>query len=334
MALKSTSQPPQESQGGENADTPVGDDQKKKRRRSIVIAAIVVGVILAVAGVAIYVDQVAPFRITVATVNDASIRMRTFLARTYLSGEEPLLMLQSLSNEEIIRQVAPTPPYNIRISEDDIDEFLRKNARGNSDTLSESDFKAWYREQLNESRMSSEEFKDLVTVRLLMQRLSTFLAERVPSVAEQVKLSMILIQGLDAARAAKARLDAGESFAAVAREVNTDENFRENGGDFGWHVRESLNSLISRVAFDELAVNEVSAPFNIEDDYYALLLVSERAAARELDEDTRRRAQSGALDTWLRDEQKNHSIEFHGLSGPYDSETDAWVKWQLLRMKR
>ena len=56
--------------------------------------------------------------------------------------------------------------------------------------------------------------------------------------------------------------------------------------------------------------------------------------ARNLEEETRRVLQDRALDDWLQVERKNHKIEFHGFSGAYDSETDAWVKWQLARMKR
>jgi len=27
-------------------------------------------------------------------------------------------------------------------------------------------------------------------------------------------------------------------------------------------------------------------------------------------------------------------VEFHGFNNGYDTETDAWAKWQLQRMKR
>ena len=67
---------------------------------------------------------------------------------------------------------------------------------------------------------------------------------------------------------------------------------------------------------------------------FAIVMVSEKAAARELDEATRRRLQDRVLDDWLAEEQKRHNVEFHGFKGAYDSETDAWAKWQLHRMKR
>lgn len=333
MAKKNISQS-QKNTTSESTGAPDQGSTRTNRKRNIIIAVIVAFVILAVAGVAIYVDQVAPFRVTVISVNDASIRMRTFLRRTYLGGEEPMSMLQTLSNEEIIRQVAPAPPYNIQVTEDLIDEALRASAQGDGEPLSDNDYKAWYRDQVNESRMSDREFRDFVEVRLIMQQLNAYLAERVPTVSEQVRLNMILVDGLDTARVVKSRIEAGEDFASVAREVSIDSQLREDGGDLGWQARDSLTTNISRIAFDELAVNEVSDPLNIEEEIFALLMVSERAAAREMNDETRRRVQSSALEMWLREEQKNHDIEFHGFSGPYDSVTDAWVRWQLQRMKR
>ncbi len=128
-------------------------------------------------------------------------------------------MLQTLTSEAIIKQAAPKPPYNIAIHEQDIDQFLKGLARGKSDTITESDFKEWYRQQLNESRLSDPEFRDMASTNLLTLRLTEYLAERV-------------------------------------------------------------------------------------------------------------------LDEWLKEEQQYHKVEFHGFNNGYDTETDAWAKWQLQRMKR
>jgi parvulin-like peptidyl-prolyl isomerase len=303
-------------------------------RRGLLVAAAATAVVAAVAGVAIYLDRVAPFRTTVVSVDRNAVSMRTFLHRAYLSGQDPTAMLQVIANEQIVKLVAPAPPYRIRVTEQDIDAFLRDVARGNSESIAESDFKAWYRQQVNESRMSDKAFRDLVKTNLLMKRLKEYLAARVPSVAEQVHLHMIPIQGLASARAAKERLDTGESFARVAREYATDEGVKSSGGDLGWQARDGLVPQIAHVAFDELAVGRVSEPYNVDEDVFALIMVSERADARELDEAARRRIQDRVLDAWLDEEQKRHEVDFHGFSGPYSAETDAWIRLQLQRMKR
>ena len=159
--------------------------ESKANIRTIVIAVVVVVIIGAIAGFAIYQDRVAPFRTTVLEVDGSSITMRYFLKRVLSSGREPMAMLQTLTNEEIIKKAAPKPPYNINIGEEDIEQFLKGIARGESDTIAEKEFKEWYRQRLNESRLSEPEFSDLMRTNLLTRRLHGYLAERVPTVAEQ-----------------------------------------------------------------------------------------------------------------------------------------------------
>ncbi len=310
------------------------DAESKARARTIILAAAVVVIIGAIAGVAIYQDRRAPFRTTVLVVDSTSIKMGYFLKRVYLSGREPLALLQTLTNEAIIKQVAPKPPYNITIDEQDIDEFLREIARGESDTITESDFKEWYRQQLNESRISGPEFRDQTGTNLLTLRLTEYLADRVPTVAEQVHLHMIPGERIDDAKKVKERLDAGEDFGKLAREMSSEEQLKQTGGDIGWFPRGALIPSLSRAVFDELGVGEVSEPLYLNEQTFAIVMVSERVAAREIDEASLQRVKAGALAEWLKNEQQYHKVQFHGFNNGYDSETNAWVTWQLQRMKR
>jgi parvulin-like peptidyl-prolyl isomerase len=303
------------------------------RTRTLIAAAIVVLAVGLTAGTAIYRDQVKPFRTIVLIVDDTAVQMRYFLKRARLSGQEPLALLQTLTFEEIIRQVAPKPPYNIKVSDQDVDRALRETARGESATIQESEFAEWYRQQLNESRLSDSQFRDLTRRRLLRLGLNGYLAERVPTVAEQVHLYAITQGAIDEAAAVKARLDAGEDFFLLARELNRDETLRAKGGDLGWHVRGALAPNLARIAFDDLAVGEASEPLGLGDRNFAILTVVERAAAREIQPEALEVIKAKALDEWLAREFDRHHVEYHGFNNGYDSETDAWVKWQLEKMK-
>jgi parvulin-like peptidyl-prolyl isomerase len=310
------------------------DAGRSARRRGILVAAAATVVVAIVASVAIYMDRIAPYRTTVVSVDGSAVSMRTFLKRTRIAGQDPMAMLQVIADEEIIRQVAPEPPYSIRPTDEEVDGVLRDAARGDSETIADSEYREWYRQQLNESQMSDRELRDLVRTRLLISRLRDYLASRVPTAAPQVHLHMIPIQGLAAARAAKERLDAGEDFALTARESSIDQGVRATGGDLGWQARDGLVPQVAKLAFDELAVNQVSEPFNVDEDVFALIMVSEKSSARELSEAARRRIQDKVLDTWLAEEQKHHVVGFHGFQGDYSSETDAWVREQLRRMEK
>jgi foldase protein PrsA len=317
-------------------------ENKSRTWRTLGVAAVIAAVVAIVVGIAIYRDQVAPFRTTVLVVDDQSISMRYFLKRIYLSGQEPLQMLQTLTNEQIIRKVAPQPPYNVSVDDNNVDAFFREfaagrasgAAEGSNQTISDEEFKEWYRQQLNESMLSDEEFRDLGRTNLMTRRLAGLLADNVPTVAEQAFLNMIVVSSLPQAREIRERLEAGEDFAAVAREVSTDEGLRDNGGVLGWYPRGALSPSMATAAFDELDVGQVSEPLFLGEESVAVIMVSERAAARQIEEEPLERMRAAALGEWLRQEAKFHEVEFHGFHNGYDSETDAWVQWQLARMRR
>ncbi len=302
------------------------------RTRMIVISAAVAVVIGATAGFAIYWDQVRPFRTTVLIVDDASIDMRYFLKRSFLSGQAPLSVLQALSFEEIIKQVAPSPPYNIGVSVQDIDRHLRETARGENETMRESEFGEWYRQQLNDTRLSDAEYRDLVRTGLLSAGLTQYLAGRVPTVAQQVRLHVIVRPTVEDALAVRKRLDAGEDLGQLARDLNEDPRLRDKDGELGWYTRQALAPDLATAAFEDLQVGEASNPLQVGDGKFGIFVVTEKAA-REVDGDDLQRAKAAVLDDWLADAFKTHKVEFHGFTNGYDSETDAWVIKQLEAMK-
>lgn len=302
--------------------------------KTIVIAAVVVFVIAAVAGFAIYWNRVAPFRTVVLVVNNTSFDMRYFLKRVSLSSADPVAMFETLMREEIIRQAATKPPYDFSVSKEDIEEFLKELARGESASISDAEYNEWFRQQINESRLTEAEFLSLAEANLLALRLTEYLAERVPTVAEQVHLHMILVKDLATARVVIERFQNGEEFAALAREMSIAEQLKENGGDLGWRPRGSLSRIFAETAFDKLDVGKISDPLFIDDESWAVIMVSERVPAREIDPQSLQRVKAGVLEEWLRAERKKHDMAIHGFTNGYDTETDAWVRWQLERMKK
>jgi parvulin-like peptidyl-prolyl isomerase len=302
-----------------------------KSGKAILLASGIVVLIAAIAGVAIYQDQVAPFQRTIVAVDGAPIPMGYFLARARLADTDPMNVLQTLVKEQLIKQLAPAAPYDISVTADDVDQFLRQIAQGKNSSISEPDYQEWLRQQSNESGLTGAEFKDLARNNMLAQRLTDYLAERVPTVAEQVHLHMIVAATLQEARTAKAKLDAGTDFAALARTFPGLEN---DAGDLGWFARADLTPAVAQTAFDMLALGKPSEPLPLDEQHYAVIMVSEKAA-RQIDGDSLRRASAAALDDWIAEQTPKHKVEFYGLaSDSYDSETDAWVRWQIQRMKK
>ncbi len=303
----------------------------------IITAAVVVVVILIVVLVSLYLNA-APFRMTVITVDDTSVKMNYFLNRTELQGADPFTMLDVLTKEQIIKLEAPQ--YVGEVTPEDIDQELRKIARGESETISDSEFKEWYRQQLNEIKLSDSEFREYVATNMLAARFHQYLAQRVPTVDEQIHLHAILLATYEDAEKTRVRWEAGEDFADLAREVSLDEQSKEKGGDLGWFPRGVLLPGLEYVAFN-LSPGEVSEPIPFATDpsdpsssevVFYLVTVSEKADAREIDEDALEALRSKVLDDWLSAEIQFHEVRYYGFNNGFDSETHAWINLQLAKM--
>ncbi len=311
------------------------DKEPPRKRTGLLVAVLVFVVVGAIAGVSIYWNQARPFQQTVIMVDDTSINMRYFLKRTRMAGIDPTDMLMTLTNELIIKKAAPQSPYNIKVTPEEIDKALRELARGESDTISDSEFEEWYRQQLNETKLSDAEYKDLAKLNMLRARLHEYLAERVPTVAEQVYLHAIFVESYEEAEAIRARWEAGENFADLAREASIDEVSAENGGAIGWFPYDALDHALRWAALD-LDVGKVSQPVEIgqaeiEEVTYSLIMVSGKADAREVEEDALLILKSKTLENWLASEMQLHKVEFHGFNNGFDSETYYWIMTELAK---
>ena len=301
---------------------------RKGRRTAFIIASVVIVLILVIVVVSLYINA-APFRRIIITVDDITINMDYFLMRTRLAGADAMEMLGELTNELVIKIAAPQ--YVGEVTPEDIDQTLRGIAGGESETISESEFKAWYRQLLNEIGFSDSEYRDYIGTLLLRARLHEYLAERVSTVAEQIHLHAIIVETYEDAEKIRARWEAGEDFADLAKEVSLDEVSGEKGGDFGWWPRGVLPPGFDQVAFN-LTIDDISEPLayvsdpTSEEMFYYLLMVAEKADAREVDEDSLQILKAQALDDWLLEEIKFHEIEWN-----FNSEIYAWINWQLAK---
>ena len=307
----------------------------KGKRAAFIIASVVVVLILVIVGVSLYINS-APFRHIIITVDDTSINMDYFLKRTRLANADPFVMLEMLTNELLIKVEAPR--YGIEVSPEDVDQELRRIASGESGTISEVEFKEWYRQILNEYDLSDSEYREIVTTTLWTAYLHNYLAERVPTVADQVHLHAIVVETYEDAGKVRARWEAGEDFTDLAREVSIDEGAKENGGDFGWFPGGTLLPGFDEAAFS-LAIGDVSeiVPYTPDptaeevETFYYLFTVSEKVDAREVDEDSLQILKAQALDVWLLAEIKLHEIGWHGLKNGFDDYTYKWIDLELAK---
>ena len=85
--------------------------------------------------------------------------------------------------------------------------------------------------------------------------------------------------------AARARIEAGEDFATVARELSDDTMSRNQGGDMGWFEKNAWGSAIAQ-QLDQLADGQLSQPFR--SDVGVHLLLREGVREQDVTEQVRR----------------------------------------------
>ncbi len=123
---------------------------------------------------------------------------------------------------------------------------------------------------------------------------------------EQVHIQAILLGSKEEAQDIRARLEAGEDFAALAEEFSQHEATRGNGGDFDWL---SLEDAMQGSAFAawadifELETGAISEP--IPDDTqvttggYWLLKVLDKEDDKQISDDDRNLLKTNALNEWV-----------------------------------
>ena len=116
---------------------------------------------------------------------------------------------------------------------------------------------------------------------LARQKVGDALAATVGQSAPQVRAAHILLPTREEAEAARARVtEGGEDFAAVARELSTDESTAANGGELGWFTREEMVAPFAEAAF-ALEPGAISEPVETEFGWH-VIQVEERDPDRPL----------------------------------------------------
>jgi parvulin-like peptidyl-prolyl isomerase len=301
--------------------------EPKKRWKVYLVPAAIILVVLAGVGFMFYNAYVAPFQRVIITVDDTQIRADQFLERARLSGSDPMGMTLGLTNEILIRKGAAQ--LGISVTQQDIDDELRRAAKGEDETISDAAFKEWYRQQIAQARVSEATFREVVQNNLLAMRMQQHLGEQASLVVPQVHVSGIFVSTEADAKQVVDRLKAGENFGTLAREVSTDEKTRQDGGDLGWMPRGV--AIFDATAFS-LEVGKFSDPIPYVTDqesppaFYYVLLVTEKSDARQVDEQFVESVKGRALNDWLTSEIGRHKVAWD-----FNSEIYAWMKVQLAK---
>ncbi len=141
---------------------------------------------------------------------------------------------------------------------------------------------------------------------LLRKKLRDDITKDIPPTEEQVWARHILVETEEEANATYQRLQDGEDFAKVAREVSKDTGSATNGGDLGWQPRSFYVKEFGDAAFTQ-EIGEIGKPVKTDFGYHIIQVIARKdlplsASQHEQKKDT-------AFNDWLTAAKESATIE-------------------------
>lgn len=175
-------------------------------------------------------------------------------------------LITSVEDEELTRQGAHE--MGIGATEEEIDNEIAQSQGLGADADPE-EFRTAYREAVRSSGLSTEDFRDIMEASVLETKIRDKFLEEAPDSAEQVQFQLILVATEEEAQSVIDRLDAGEDFGDLAKELSLDTATKDQGGVRDWTP---LRTLLDEVqeAILPLDIGERSEPILIPQGYLIL----------------------------------------------------------------
>ncbi|GBE58288.1 foldase protein PrsA 3 precursor [bacterium BMS3Abin01] len=248
-------------------------------------------------------------------------------------------LVSRLVDEQILWMEAEKMDLNVTDQEIEDQINTATNQAGGEEQLQKT---------LDDNNMTMESFKESIRKSLLFQKIYPEVTKDAPEITDEEarayydanpdqfqqpemrKVSHILVATPEEAQAVKARLDAGEDFATVAKEVSTDPGSKDKGGSLGEVPSENSGFVPEfEQAMDQLQAGETSDPVQTQFGFHIIRVESITPPGvqsfEEVLDDLKMglmlEAQRKIFDAWLEDVRGNYDITYADEFKPDDSTT-------------
>lgn len=202
--------------------------------------------------------------------------------------------------------IRPTPTINV-ISGDSL-------AKARAD---------WEAKVQETSGLTPAQLRELVRRQLIRNKVRDAIMAEADTTGFQAHARHIMVDTEDEAKKVKERLDAGEDFAAVAKEVSKDSTTAADGGDLGWFPQGVMIPAFDDAAFS-LPIGQISDPIQSKYGWH-ILQVLERGD-HELDPRYLSATQTKAYNDWLKNARATADIQDYWT--PEDAPPDPLLQQQ------
>ena len=154
-----------------------------------------------------------------------------------------------------------------------------------------------FRNELDKHAISRADLESIFSKALLRTKVMEVITADVPAEEEQVWARHILVSALDEAEAIVERLNEGEDFAAIAKELSTDEGSKINGGDLGWFGRGRMVPEFENAAYALENIGDISEPVQTVHGWHIIQLLGK--GTNPVDERTHETLKTTFFNEWL-----------------------------------
>ncbi len=129
------------------------------------------------------------------------------------------------------------------------------------------------------------------------------------------RLSQIVVKNEDEAKKVYEKIDKGEEFEKIAKELSTDEKTKASGGDLGFFKKGQLNQQIENAVFS-LRKGQVSMPLTYKGELYIFKVTDVKGTPVEFDqiksqliEQLKAKKQQDWFNSYIEELKKKHKVE-------------------------
>ena len=329
--------------------------ERRRQRIAIILGVVLILVLVGIVMVGVYRAYLEPPRVMAGEVRGVKFTMGDLVERIrvlqgidrYQGGQVdlsvvPFELLTDLLHVEILRQAAPG--LGINVTDDQIDEAIRSRFRPEpqpgqevDDAQLDAEYQSAYTGFLTQVRLDDADYRRIVEEQLHERELFARMLASLPEEAPQVELQAIALSiSSDAApEAVKERLELGDDFATVARELSGRDGY------VGW-VPQGAFPEFDRHLFGDERIDEnghtvsrpaLLGPGEISDPIYAdrtIFLIQPIGAIETRPIETAMQFQmAGALLEKWKEDQLTRGTEEGWVKINFDSNRYAWVTEQV-----
>lgn len=233
--------------------------------------------------------------------------------------------LDELIDAELIREKAKELGAAVTKTEvnDELQQFLSPAPQATATTtetvptptpIPQSQLDANYNSFLQNVGITDQQFRAIIERNLLRTKVQDVLASQVPTTGLIVHVQMIVTNTNEIATAAEQRIQNGEDFATVAKEVSSDPQVDQNGGDVGWLAQGQTSRRYGQALEDWIFAQQPGALGVVESNgQFYVVKVLERNENGPLPAEELTYRQDNALTDWLAQRRASPDVKIERL---------------------